>query len=147
MSTPEYLPPARRSGHLPTDLRLVCMRISRRNRFESQTDVPPHLFGVLAGIEQGASNAAELCERERVGAPTMSRAIAALAEAGWIERTDDPDDGRRTLLALTPEGTQTLATIRAARDEWMARRLEPLSAEEIATLEAALPILDRLAQS
>jgi hypothetical protein len=33
------------------ELRLACMRISRRVRFESTHEVPPHQFSVLARLE------------------------------------------------------------------------------------------------
>lgn len=142
-NTPQHPGPT----HLATDLRLACLRIARRNRFESVAEVAPHQFAALSRIGCGPTTVGELAEWERVSAPTMSRTIGALAEAGWIERSGDPDDGRRVILTITDAGSGLLADTRRARDEWMASRLEVLTAEETARLEAALPLLERIAAS
>jgi DNA-binding MarR family transcriptional regulator len=134
-------------SHLATDLRLACLRIARRNRFESVVDVAPHQMAVLSRVACGPATAGDLAEWERVSAPTMSRTIAGLVEAGWIERSGDPDDGRRVILTMTSAGRERLEETRRARDEWMTTRLEDLSEEDIAALEAALPVLERIATS
>lgn len=134
-------------SHLATDLRLVCLRIARRNRFESVVDVAPHQFAVLSRIGCGPATVGELAEWERVSPPTMSRTIGSLVEAGWIERSGDPDDGRRVIVTITDAGRELLAETRRARDEWMTVRLERLDPEEIERLEAALPLLERIATS
>ncbi|WP_052745678.1 MarR family winged helix-turn-helix transcriptional regulator [Allosalinactinospora lopnorensis] len=56
--------------------------------------------------------------------------VARLAGRGWLERTRDPQDGRRNLLRLTPEGTRTLAD--ATPDVARVQRLllDPLPEEE-----------------
>ena len=134
-------------SHLATDLRLACLRIARRNRFESVVRVAPHQMAVLSRIARGPASAGELAEWERVSAPTMSRTIAGLVEAGWVERSGDPEDGRRVILTLTEAGRERLAETRRARDEWMAARLEGLPATDLEALEAALPVLERIATS
>jgi DNA-binding MarR family transcriptional regulator len=148
VSTPPApaLVPARPT-HLATDLRLACLRIARRNRFESEVAVPPHQFGILAHIARGPVTAGELCDLERVSPPTMSRAITALVEAGWVTRAEDPGDGRRVILTLTDAGHAVVDETRQAREEWMAQRLERLGADDLARLEAALPVLERIATS
>ena len=95
----------------------------------------------------GPATVGELAEWERVSAPTMSRTVAGLVEAGWIERSGDPDDGRRVIVTMTDAGRSLLARTRRARDEWMTVRLDGLSPEEIGRLEAALPLLERIATS
>lgn len=134
-------------SHLATDLRLACLRIARRNRFESVVEVAPHQFAALSRIGCGTATVGELAEWERVSAPTMSRTVSALAEAGWVSRSGDPDDGRRVILTITDAGRDLLAETRRARDEWMTVRLERLTPEEIERLEAALPLLERIATS
>jgi DNA-binding MarR family transcriptional regulator len=134
-------------SHLATDLRLACLRIARRNRFESVVAVAPHQFAVLSRIGCGPATVGELAEWERVSAPTMSRTTSALVEAGWIERSGDPADGRRVIVTITEAGRELLAETRRARDEWMAVRLDQLGPEEIERLEAALPVLERIATS
>ena len=134
-------------SHLATDLRLACLRIARRNRFESVVEVAPHQMAVLSRVACGPASAGDLAEWERVSAPTMSRTIAGLVDAGWVERSGDPEDGRRVILTMTDAGRERLAETRRARDEWMAARLETLSEADRAALEAALPVLERIATS
>lgn len=136
-------------GRLAADLRLSCMRISRRVRFESAADqVPPHQFSVLVRLEKSPGKSAtpgELARIERVSAPSMSRTIAALAAARLVRRTTHPSDGRQALIQLTPQGATELATIRGRRDLWMASRLAGLAPADIALLERAAPLLAEVA--
>src|SRR6476469_9682225 len=85
---------------LAGELRLACMRISRRVRFESTDVVAPHQFSVLARLEETPRTPRELADIERVSAPSMSRTVAALVERGLVLRADDPTDGRQVILSL-----------------------------------------------
>lgn len=127
---------------LAHDVRLACMRVSRRVRFESSEELAPHQFSVLARLAVRARTLKELAECERISPPSMSRTVAALVETGWVARADDPDDGRLVVLSLTEEGAAVLVAERAKRDVWMAERLESLSPQERATLAAATDILE-----
>jgi DNA-binding MarR family transcriptional regulator len=131
--------------HLTSDLRMACMRISRRVRFESQAPVAPHQFSVLARLEDGPRTPKELADIERVSAPSMSRTVAGLVDAGLVDRADDPTDGRQVILSLTPEGRRTIRDTRRRRDQWLAVRLERLSDEERALMAEATALLERLA--
>lgn len=130
---------------LSEDLRLACMRISRRVRFESTGEVAPHQFSVLARLEDGPLTPRALADIEKVSAPSMTRTVGCLADDGLVERHDDPDDGRRILVELTADGRATLERTRRRRDRWMSERVEELTGEEQATLVAASEILGRIA--
>ncbi len=133
-------------GEIAVELRLACMRISRRVRFESADDqLPPHQFSVLARLDCGESTPGELAAVEKVSAPSMTRTVAALVEAGLVERLGSAQDRRQVVVRLTPAGRDLLGHVRARRDLWMATRLADLSAEELAALETAIPILARVA--
>ena len=54
-------------------------------------------------------------------------------------------DGRQVVVSLTELGLDTLMADRRRRDEWLAKRLRELSADERAVLRQAAPILERLA--
>jgi DNA-binding MarR family transcriptional regulator len=126
---------------LASDLRLACMRISRRVRYESDLLLPPHQFSVLSRLEEGPRTNSELAEIERVSAPSMKRTTNCLVEAGYVGRADDPSDGRQVILSLTAEGLKTLRRVRRHRDEWMLQRFEHLSVEELAVLVSARDLL------
>ena len=130
---------------LAGELRLACMRISRRVRFESTHEVPPHQFSVLVRLEEAPRTPGELAEIERVSAPSMTRTVGALVERGLVARTADPSDGRQVILSLTVEGRRVLKEIRRRRDQWMTVRVKSLSPEEQDVLRRAASILSRVA--
>ncbi len=130
---------------LSNDIRLACMRISRRVRFESDREMPPHHFSVLCRLEETARTNSELAEIERVSAPSMKRTTAALVVAGYVARADDPTDGRQVILSLTPTGQKALGRIRRHRDEWMLARFEHLTDDERQLLQQAADVLAKVA--
>ena len=147
--TSAALPPAALSpaavSAIAGELRLACMRISRRVRFESTHEVPPHQFSVLARLQEAPSTPGELAEIERVSPPSMTRTVAALVERGLVARTADPSDGRQVILSLTPEARRVLREIRRRRDQWMTVRVKSLTPEEQDILRQAASILSRVA--
>jgi DNA-binding MarR family transcriptional regulator len=130
---------------LSNDIRLACMRISRRVRFESDRELPPHHFSVLARLEDAPRTNSELADIERVSAPSMKRTTSALVESGYIARADDPTDGRQVILSLTAEGRKALRRIRRHRDEWLLERFQTLTDEERELLQRAAAVLGKVA--
>src|SRR5450759_2748658 len=65
--------PSMSLAHLANDLRLACMRISRRVRFESMQAVAPHQYSVMARLDKTALTPRELADIERVSPPSMTR--------------------------------------------------------------------------
>lgn len=143
-TTTRALTPKRISA-LSEDLRLACMRISRRIRFESTDEIAPHHFSVLARLEGGPLTPRALADVEKVSAPSMTRTVGCLVDDGLVERHDDPEDGRRVLVELTTAGRTALDEIRRQRGRWMSERVQELSAQEQATLTEAAEILGRIA--
>lgn len=144
MPTPTPTMTRAQKDRLTSDLRVVCMRISRRVRFESTTDVAPHQFSVLIRLEDGPRTPKELADIERVSAPSMSRTVTGLVERGYVDRADDPTDGRQVILSLTAEGRRTVRETRRRRDQWLATRLERLTDDERALLADAAALLERV---
>lgn len=130
---------------LTSDLRIACMRIARRVRFESDSAVAPHQFSVLVRLDEGPRTPKELAAIEKVSAPSMSRTVNALVDLGLVARADDPTDGRQVILSLTPAGLATIKETRRKRHQWFATRLEALTDEERALLVEATALLERVA--
>ncbi len=130
---------------LTSDLRMVCMRVSRRVRFESTAEVAPHQFSVLARLEDGPRTPTEVAEIEQVSAPSMSRTVNGLVERGLVARADDPADGRQVILTLTDDGRRAIKETRRRRDQWLATRLEHLTDDERDLLARATALLERVA--
>jgi len=130
---------------MATDLRLACMRISRRVRYESSHDVAPHQFSVLCRLEEAPRTPGELAEIERVAKPSMTRTVGALVDRGLVLRQDDPLDGRSVILSLSEDGRRSVKAIRRRRDAWMASRVARLTPEEQDVLARATEILAKVA--
>lgn len=132
-------------GRISTDLRLACMRISRRIRFESGDGVAPHQFSVLCRLEETPRTPGELAEIERVAKPSMTRTVAGLVELGLVDRAADPTDGRVVILSLTGAGRAQLRGIRQRRDAWMVSRVATLAPEDQELLARASVLLTQVA--
>lgn len=68
----------------------------------------------------------------------MTRAVQGLEAKGLIERQDDPEDARVSVLQLTPLGQEAVLRIQEAVAQVLADILTPLSGEEQETLRALL---------
>lgn len=126
---------------LANDVRLVCQQISRRVRFESNTEVAPHQFSVLVKLRHRPWTPGELAEAERVSPPSMTRTVNCLVDEGLVDKVGNPADGRQKVLHLTPAGAELVERTVAARDTWMMQRISELSPEERHTLQEAVVVL------
>jgi DNA-binding MarR family transcriptional regulator len=126
-------------------LRVVVARTARRLRQEAGTDLSPSQTAALATIERhGPLTPSELATHERIQRPTATRVIARLEEAGLVERAADPTDGRSSLVSMTAEGRALLEQLRANKDAFLARRMDAPDPDELAALERAADILERV---
>jgi DNA-binding MarR family transcriptional regulator len=93
----------------------------------------------------GSAAPTELARAERISPQSMSVTIAGLELRGLVERHPDPADGRRAVLSITPAGLEMLRARRTATTRLVARGLEGFTADELAQLMAAAPLIERLA--
>ncbi len=126
-------------------LRLAVVRTARRLRREAGTGLSPSLTAALATIE-GCERLtpSQLAEREGTKRPAATRIVARLESEGLVERTKDPSDGRVAMITVSPAGRELLRRIRRRKNEYLARRLRDLPAEDLAALERASDVLERL---
>jgi DNA-binding MarR family transcriptional regulator len=93
------------------------------------------------------SSTSVLAGAERVRPQSMAATVAALEKHGLVRREDDPGDGRRQLIFLTPEGRADAQGARASRQEWLARTLaQRLTEAEVAVVNEALVLLERIVE-
>ena len=99
-------------------------------------------FDVLAALRRSGDpfllKPTDLARMLMLSPAGMTNRIDRLEAAGWIERRNDPDDRRSSLVRLTDDGRQLVD--RAVTDHVAneARLLEPLSPSERAALDRAL---------
>ena len=126
-------------------LRMVVARLSRRLRQEANEGATPSQLAALATVERhGPITLGDLAGHERVRPPTMTRIVAGLEETGLLRREIDPSDRRVARVTITREGSRLLARSRTRKDAFLASLLEQLDSEELAVVERAVPILERL---
>lgn len=133
------------STDLAHRLRPVLTRLARRMRQEANGDLTPTQVAALATIARfGPLTPSELAAREKIQRPTATRVLALLEERGLAERTADPADRRSSLVAATASGIALLDAVRERKDAFLARRLDTLSPEDLAVLDRAAEILERV---
>lgn len=127
-------------------LRPALMRISRRLRQEaSKAGLSAQDALILGYIQHNPGvGVCELADVEHTSRPTMSSHVKRLEAEGWLTRSEDVEDGRRSGLAVTPAGARRIDAIRRHRSDWLAARLRKLTATERARLAAAAEPLLRL---
>ncbi len=126
-------------------LRPVIARLARRMRQEAGGDLTPTQTAALATISgHGPLTPSELAAREKIQRPTATRVLALLEERGLVQRTADPADRRSSLLSSSAAGEALLADVRERKDAFLAERLDRLSDDELAALERAAEILERV---
>jgi DNA-binding MarR family transcriptional regulator len=126
-------------------LRPVIARLSRRMRQHAGGDLSATQIAALNTIScHGPLTPSEVAARERIQRPTATRTLARLEESGLIARTADPADRRSSLVMTTEAGEALMASSRARKDAYLASHLDRLTAEELAVLDRAADILERV---
>ena len=119
---------------------LVLSQVMRRDA--EQLPVTTAQGSVLSHLRGGPKTVGELAAKEGVRAPSMTQIINRMEEAGWVTRSEGPVRGRT--VQVTEAGLAVAAAVRQERKARLAKRCDGLSADDLAVLEAVLPVLDRM---
>jgi DNA-binding MarR family transcriptional regulator len=126
-------------------LYLAIGRLSRSLRRSGSAGLGHGSISALSTlVTVGQLRLGDLAVREGVAAPTMSRVVAGLVEAGYVLREPDPADRRAWLVRATEEGERIVSGVRSIRVQELGKRLARLTEAEKATLLAAIPVLEAL---
>jgi DNA-binding MarR family transcriptional regulator len=121
-------------------------RLRSRLAAEARCEFPSLLvLGQIADLhaEQESVRAGVVAEHLGMDVSVVSRAVASLVESGHVERLPDPTDGRASLLTLTAEGQELVASHRSRRDALIEGAAADWSAEDKALFAG---LLDRYAE-
>lgn len=130
-----------------TDLALLVDRLMRSIHFGLQERAPDfdrEAVGPGGGIvlmslaDTGRIALGELTRRVARDKSQMTRLIRSLEAKGLIEREASPDDGRVSLVSLTPKGTEIVGELQRTVAEVIDEILEPLSKDERQSLKDLL---------
>jgi DNA-binding MarR family transcriptional regulator len=133
------------TSELASRLRIAVARTARRLRQEADGGLSPSLVAALATVERhGPLTPSRLAEIERIQRPTATRLVATLEQQGHVVREGDPLDGRSFRVRLSADGARLLKRLRSRKNAYLAKRLRHLDEDELATLERATEILERI---
>lgn len=128
-------------------LRLALTRVMRALRRHGESSLTPSQVSALSTLEEfGAMRISAIATYESLGAPAATRVVASLEELELVRRTIDLDDKRASLIDLTDLGRRTLSELWRERTLDITAMLERLNPKERATIEAALPALEKIAR-
>src|SRR3954469_11965345 len=116
--------------------------ISARAAAQIYGDLPSFGWTLLVPLERdGEQRCSALAALAGVDVSVVSRQVAALERAGYVQRRPAPGGGRASLFRLTPAASAALAATRAERLHWAADALSGWDAQDAERLGA---LLDRL---
>ena len=133
---------------LGSDLRVAVGRIARRiKQLYEEGEVTFSETSVLSRLErEGQTTPTRLASAEHVTPQAIVAILNNLESRDLIRRSSDPSDGRRVLISMTESGRRVLSDKSWSVTQALAGALASgLSPGERQQLEAALPLLDRLA--
>jgi DNA-binding MarR family transcriptional regulator len=135
---------------LANDLHALSGKLKRRLREQASAgELTPSQTAVLGHLDRnGPTTVTALARMEGVRSQSMGATVAALEAAGMVKGSPDPDDGRQTILSLTPACVTLFRTGRAARTDWLLKTIQTkFTPQEQEQLAVAVKLLNRLVET
>jgi DNA-binding MarR family transcriptional regulator len=135
-----------RTTRLANQLGIVLTRLTNLLR---EAVLPPGMNSaqartLLALHGAGPQRVTDLARLDHLKQPTMSAVLTRMERLGWVRRRDDDGDLRAVIVHITEPGERVALQLIAARTAVLESYLDALSAEDRASLTAALPALRKL---
>jgi DNA-binding MarR family transcriptional regulator len=137
------------AGTLAAEIRAVYRTLKVRVREQNGSEaLTPSQIAVLVRLEKGgATTVSSLARAEGMRPQSMREVVLPLQDAGFLRSVRDPNDGRQTLLSLTPKCVKWIQAGRAASHDWLTASIaEKLSTAEQKKLKDAFELLRRLVE-
>jgi DNA-binding MarR family transcriptional regulator len=112
-------------------------------KWKTRVEVSAAALPVLSRLADNPMRLNELATALHVTGPAVSRQVQLLYDKGLVERTQDQNDARATIVRLTPKGAEVVSEAAQARMALLRQVLAGWSDEAVASLA---PVLDRLAE-
>lgn len=122
---------------------------SKRGMRAALATAPKCRFGMLERLDysiqtygsDGAIGVSELAHHVQQPLPAVSRGLRLLEQDGMVIRQTDPQDRRKTLVRLTPEGESALHQCEQVLNEYFNRvmaRIDPAQLEQMLQMRNVL---------
>ena len=100
---------------------------------------------------EGPIRLTTLAAKEAVSQPSMTQLVQRLERLDFVTRLPDPDDGRASLVSVTPHGQMMLDERKRVRRARLAALMTTLTSDESCALQVsarvAYPVLCQLAEN
>lgn len=137
------------AGKLAGEIRAIHRILKLRVREHGGgKELTPSQISVLVRLEKvGAATMSSLARAECMRPQSMTELTAPLLESGLLSRSPDPDDGRQTLISLTPKCVKWIQQGREASHDWLMTTIsQKLTRQEQVRLFESLKLLRRLVE-
>ena len=134
---------------LAQELHSLSGKLKRRLREQASAgDLTQSQTSVLGHLDRnGPTTVTVLARLEGVRSQSMGATVSALEAAGLVKGSPDPNDGRQTILSLTPACTALFKNGRAARTDWLLKTIQTkVTPQEQEQLAVAIKLLSRLVE-
>jgi len=135
---------------LAQELHSLSGKLKRRLREQASAgDLTQSQTSVLGHLDRnGPTTVTALARLEGVRSQSMGATVAALEAAGLVKGSPDPNDGRQTILSLTPACVALFKNGRAARTDWLLKAIQTkFTPQEQDQLAVAVKLLHRLVEN
>ena len=140
---------ATRAAALAMEIRMLVRQMRRRLRARADTgDLTASQTSAVVTLERdGPMTVSALARAEGMRPQSMGQTVTALEAMGLVSGAADPEDGRQTLISLTPACRKMIKAGRAARQDWLTRTIQSrLSIQEQEKLGGAVELLQRIVE-
>ncbi len=101
-------------------------------------------FHILRHIRRGRNSVSELADVRDISRPAVSQCVDLLVTRGLIYRTIDTQDRRHIKLDLTADGNDLLDAIFGDTRQWMVKKFDQLSPDEIQAFTSSMDSLKKI---
>src|SRR5712691_2536214 len=122
---------------------LVMRTVAAELRAAGEMPAPAH-FGLLSILSVRPRMLTDLASLQGVSLPTMSSAISAMVERGWVKRSAPEEDRRVVMIEVTATGRAALERVGRAAEGHLAEVLAPLDVPARRRLLGGLGILRKV---
>jgi len=128
-------------------LRKAIARLSRQLRRHQLAGLTQTQLAALYTVaKSGPLRLSDLAAAEGIAPSTLTRLVSVLEERGYVQRCAVAGDARSSELTVTQQGHDVLALVRDESITALAGGLALLKPADLATLAAAVPVLEQLAE-